>query len=84
MTENATHYAAVRACATALRLWRKGETEKVNGTLTHMPVATMVGAFLTLAEGGYAGLASLTGKDFDTMVEAVCAELIGLESETDG
>jgi hypothetical protein len=81
MTETATHYAAVRTVASALRSWRKGEMEKVNGTVANMPVAVYVGASLTLTEAAFDTLAALTGKDFHVLVEGVCAEMIGLESE---
>lgn len=80
----ATHYAAVRTVATATRLWRNGDMEQVNGIVANMPVATYVGASLTLTEAAFAMLADATGKDFHTLVEAVCAEMIGLESEGGG
>jgi hypothetical protein len=83
MTETATHYAAVRTVAAALRLWRNGDMEKVNSIVAHMPVSVFVAASLTLNEGAYASLADVTGRDFDSLVEAVVAEMIGLESEDD-
>lgn len=77
----ADYYATVRVVATALRLWRKGEMAKVNETLAGLPQGLYVGSSMTLNEAAFAMLASLAGKDFDTMVEAVVAEVIGLESE---